>query len=356
MSSGGAPALPTRSPGRIVSQSRADTLRLPAMGRKDSVVRSEDEEPSNGEQRLVARVERLRRFFDVGTIISRQVSHEDIVRYYDRSDIGYSLVHSRDGSIHMSLSEDGTYDPDGYRCQVNLVHEAIAARGALRVLELGCGRGYNLVRLGNALPRAEFIGIDLSVKHIRTAIRETEPLPNVHAEVGDFEDLRLGNQKFDFAYAIESLCHASTSEGVLSQIGRVVRPGGELLVIDAWRSDSVGSATQEQVAAIALTEKSMAVGHVATLTEWRNACSRTGWIESESRDLSTEVMPNLERFERLAKALIDRRSLAFIAVRTLPGDLMNNVVAGYLMAQSVREGLHLYRMTRLQRGRDAPTG
>lgn len=167
----------------------------------------------------------LSRFFHVENLVTRNISSTDIVRYYKRSSIGYSLIHSRDGSIHMSLSRNGEYDSEGYYAQTDIVSEAVGRLRPATVLELGCGRGYNLVRLGSNWPRTEFVGIDLSPQHVALAREQTKGRPNVHVRVGDFEELPNSDESYDLAFSIESLCHARRPHKALQEAARLVSPG-----------------------------------------------------------------------------------------------------------------------------------
>jgi SAM-dependent methyltransferase len=78
---------------------------------------------------------------------------------------------------------------------------------APRVLELGCGRGGNLLPLAAAWPDATFVGVDRSPSQIRDATRvaEAAELRNVTFVTADFAESDLGavtSPPFDFV-----LCH-----------------------------------------------------------------------------------------------------------------------------------------------------
>lgn len=93
-----------------------------------------------------------------------------------------------------------------------------------RVLELGCGDGTNLLSFAYALPKSEFVGIDLSQVHITRAIETAAKLnvANTSFRQADVTDLDCGELgKFDFI-----LAHGLFSwvpEGVRSHILRVYR-------------------------------------------------------------------------------------------------------------------------------------
>ncbi len=72
-----------------------------------------------------------------------------------------------------------------------------------RVLELGCGRGDNLIPLGLELPGAELVGIDLSTRHVEMAAETIAELgvDNVRIEQGDILALPEGLGRFDYVIA-----------------------------------------------------------------------------------------------------------------------------------------------------------
>lgn len=97
-----------------------------------------------------------------------------------------------------------------------------------RVLDLGCGPGYESKRLASA--GAEVVGVDFSAESIRIARQRT---PECRFEVLDFRTLddRLG--RFDGVFAAGSLIHVRPEElpGVLERIARVLNAGGHVMAI-----------------------------------------------------------------------------------------------------------------------------
>jgi SAM-dependent methyltransferase len=87
---------------------------------------------------------------------------------------------------------------------------------APRVLELGCGRGGNLLPMAASWPEAAFVGVDRSDVQIRDArrIAEAAALGNVTFLAADFAGVELPAGAFDFV-----LCH-----GVYSWVPVASRP------------------------------------------------------------------------------------------------------------------------------------
>jgi hypothetical protein len=77
-------------------------------------------------------------------------------------------------------------------------------------------------------------------------------------------------------------------------------------------------------------------------SDWLQLAAESGFELEKRLELSTEVMPNLERFEGMAERFMSHPRIARFAGQTLKLRLLENVIAGYLMAESVRSGYHTY--------------
>ncbi|MFO0938008.1 MAG: class I SAM-dependent methyltransferase [Gemmataceae bacterium] len=72
-----------------------------------------------------------------------------------------------------------------------------------RVLELGCGSGFNLMAMSQSLPHSQFVGVDLSqrqIEHGRAIAREID-CDRVDLRVGRIEDLDPSLGQFDYVIA-----------------------------------------------------------------------------------------------------------------------------------------------------------
>lgn len=297
---------------------------------------------------MVQRVDRLSDYFDVDQILSRTGDPEDIAAYYKKSAIGYALFHSRHGSIHMALNPDGRFDETGYYRAPELVWGALSQGGPpQRTLELGSGNGFNLDLVASQAPEATFVGVDLVSRHVRQAQRQTSERSNVAVFAGDFQDLDFADGWFGGAYSIESFCHARSPAKAFSEISRVLRPKSRFVVIDAWRTGVQLPSDVER--ALRVTEMSMSVSAALNQADWLQLAAASGFRVHHIHELSKEVLPNLERFERMAEKFMRHRHIGRFMGRGLRLRLLENVVAGYLMAESVRVGRHRYDMIVLER-------
>lgn len=310
----------------------------------DSTLQSADVEATSD---LENRVRALTGFFDLDRVIQRRISGSAIADYYNKSALGYALFHSDQGSIHMALNPSGVFNRSGYARAPQLVWENFGT-SPKQVLELGSGNGFNLETLAAQHPSSDFVGIDITPRHVKAAKARVRDQPNVTVMKGDFENLAFGSEKFEGAFSIESFCHSLDARKALQSVHDALAPGSYFVVVDAWRTDATIGVTSSLLDALRLTEKSMAVSESLTQRDWLATAADVGWKVKKVIPLSDEVMPNLVRFEHMAERFMGHPILARFAGKALRLRLLENVIAGYLMAESVRSGLHTYDLVVLE--------
>ena len=95
-----------------------------------------------------------------------------------------------------------------------------------RILDVGCGKGRFARIFHEEEPDAELWGLDISEEMLRFVP------PGIHTRAGSMTELPFENDFFDGAYATESLEHAVEIEKAVSEMCRVVKPGGRIAIID----------------------------------------------------------------------------------------------------------------------------
>jgi len=115
--------------------------------------------------------------------------------------------------------------------------------GDERALDSGCGAGALAFALAPFV--ASVVGVDLSTELVEAG-RELAPA-NCELSVGDATALPFPYGSFDIAGCMRVLHHARRPELVVSELARVTRPGGRILVIDQLgHVDPVLSAEQDR--------------------------------------------------------------------------------------------------------------
>jgi SAM-dependent methyltransferase len=92
-----------------------------------------------------------------------------------------------------------------------------------RILDVACGCAANSVPL---LQRGKYFGTDISQSGLRRARR-----PGLHLSCADAESLPFADASFDAAISTYSLEHSVNPARMLSEIVRVVRPGGRIVLL-----------------------------------------------------------------------------------------------------------------------------
>ncbi len=96
------------------------------------------------------------------------------------------------------------------------------------ILDVGCGRGLLLAKVAKrAEPNTKFFGVDISPKLCEIA-RTNNPTAKI--VVGDAEALPFPNNSFTIVFMTEALEHMLDFGKALSEIARVLRPGGTFIV------------------------------------------------------------------------------------------------------------------------------
>lgn len=99
------------------------------------------------------------------------------------------------------------------------------------VLEVGSGRGGGARYLASQLKPASYTGLDLAENAVKLA-SQLHPLPNLKFVQGSAEAIPLKDASVDVVINVES-CHAYGSvDKFLSEVRRVLKPGGHFLMVD----------------------------------------------------------------------------------------------------------------------------
>ena len=112
--------------------------------------------------------------------------------------------------------------------QKPLVSEFIGTNLYQHALDAGCGRGlYTRILLKRA---QKVSAIDYSEDHIDTLKRRLGHLPQLSLQVGSADNLPFDDEQFDLVLHCEVLEHIENDKKVLSEIFRVLQPGGRLIL------------------------------------------------------------------------------------------------------------------------------
>lgn len=145
------------------------------------------------------------------------------------------LVAAMGGNIHLGYWESEE-DPSALEVASDRLTDLVGLRLELgfgqRVLDVGCGTGRPAERISTEYG-AQVIGITVSARQVDLAQGTLPAGANEFVLADAMSTLPFADASFDAAYAIESLLHMSDQRAAVTQLGRVLRPKGRLVIADA---------------------------------------------------------------------------------------------------------------------------
>lgn len=115
-------------------------------------------------------------------------------------------------------------DPRIYHVKLVLSH--LGDVSGKTVADVGCGKGRFARIVAERNPGARVVALDLAEAMLRSAD------PDLSRVAASMTALPLATASCDGAYATESLEHAIDIEAAVTELCRIVKPGGRILIID----------------------------------------------------------------------------------------------------------------------------
>lgn len=170
----------------------------------------------------------------------RTFSNEDVRNYYDHTEPHYRQFWKMEDSMGLHY---GIWDGQTKRLSEAILNTnaRLASLGQVkasdRVLDAGCGVGGSAIFLAKQYG-CHVTGITLSQRQVKRATGFAER--NGVAALARFEQMdytrtRFPDQHFDLVWAVESMQTATDKSLFFQEMGRVLRPGGRLLVADVFK-------------------------------------------------------------------------------------------------------------------------
>lgn len=141
-----------------------------------------------------------------------------------------------DGGTALVLKPED--EPNRYQIQM---YRHVAGQIDLRgkeVLEIGSGRGGGASYVFSHFAPSRMAGVDISARAVEFCNKRYAS-SGLRFMQGDAEALTLPAQSFDAVLNIESSHHYGNMARFLSEVERVLRPGGYFLYADCWPSTAV---------------------------------------------------------------------------------------------------------------------
>lgn len=274
---------------------------------------------------------------------------EDIARYYTKTRYFFQKFHSAEGAMHFPIKEHPKQShAEGLAFPVQVVSSEIQKHDYRKVVELGCGVGYNLLMLAQQHPDIAFKGIDLTPKNIRIAKSKAAKLGlnNLHFLLANYDEIDAEMlDEPDFIFDIESLSHSADFDRIIRVCAQALKSNGGLLLFDGYGLVSTREEVEEKYnRAGDYFSRGFFLPNPQNLKASLQSLTNHGFEMPEVIDYTEKILPNFVAFEkgvetifrypRLTRLLLQTRIFSMTWFRhTLAGlygpFLMANGYAGY---------------------------
>ena len=107
------------------------------------------------------------------------------------------------------------------------------------ILDAGCGVGGTSIYLAEKYPNAHFIGINISKVQVEQGKKfiKDRKIKNVTILQEDYHKTTFPGNYFNSVFAIESAGYSEDITEFITEMQRVLKPGGKLIVLDGFRTE-----------------------------------------------------------------------------------------------------------------------
>ena len=170
----------------------------------------------------------------------KYLSRKDADPSWTFMNFGFAETGQQDSSLNLLPRDERD------RRSIQLYHRACrnVDLAGLDVLEVGCGRGGGLSFIVRYLNPHKAVGMDIAEGTIRLC-QKFHPLRKLVFICADAERLPFRNNCFDTIISIESSHAYPSNERFLSEVCRVLRPGGYLVLADVRRKSQLQTLRSE---------------------------------------------------------------------------------------------------------------
>lgn len=218
------------------------------------------------------------------SVSDRQLGYSEAAmiarEYYNNADADafYTTIWGGE-DIHLGLyasASESIFDASR-RSVVQMAELAAPLTASTRVLDIGSGYGgparYLASRFG-----CQVTALNLSEKEnerARVLNREQGLEDAIHVIDGSFEDIPLPATSVDRVWSQDALLHSDNRDRVVSEVARVLRPGGKWVFTDPMQSDTCPDGVLQPIL------DRLHLSSLASPQFYRDACQRYGLAEEK---------------------------------------------------------------------------
>lgn len=289
----------------------------------------------------------LKLLFSAQKLQAYVLDSEASQRYYNSTRKLYRWFHSQEGAMHFPLylnrADNHTI---ALQNQLDIISLAIHHENVKKVVEMGCGMGFNTLWWAKKYPHTKVVGLDIHEKNLSFARKRGNNMPNLNYQLGDWNVAEPEVVNADVLFAIESFCYVKNLHGSFKKIADMTCAGARVLIFDAFKEHTNGlHQASEWTEAIDLTAWGFAVNQWHKVEEVITIAKEYGFRLVEKKDYTPAIMPNLLRLQRDMQKLIRNQWFkAALLCRTIPVPVQGHIISGLLSAHTMQAPAHRYFM------------
>jgi len=119
------------------------------------------------------------------------------------------------------------------------IRPLLKLQDGMRLLDVGCGTGSLLKELSQSGKELNLYGIDVSPEMVKAAKMKLKDEKRVELYEGAAADLPFQSNYFDYVVCMNSLHHHPDPKQSLTEMTRVLKPGGVMIIMDGFVDSAV---------------------------------------------------------------------------------------------------------------------
>ncbi|KKS39821.1 MAG: Methyltransferase, UbiE/COQ5 family [Candidatus Gottesmanbacteria bacterium GW2011_GWB1_43_11] len=221
-----------------------------------------------------------------------------VTEYYEKTIRDYQLLWINDDTLGMHY---GYWDNKVTSHSQSLLrlNQVVAQKLKLTakdfVLDAGCGLGGSSFWIAKHIG-SRLIGVSITPDQVKSAKKYAQKkhlVQKVDFELADYTKTNFPDNYFDAAFAIETICHLDDKTPFFTEMSRILKPGGRLVVADFTLLKRNLSQSEQKLMNIWLS--GWMVPNIWTREQHLQSMKKCGFRQLEAQNYSDKTIPSSKR-------------------------------------------------------------
>lgn len=262
---------------------------------------------------------------------------QNIVNYYQSSQWIYKNFCYNSQSLGMHF---GFWNNNTKNLQEALINEndevikTAQIKKNMKVLDAGCGVGGTAIRIAEKTG-AKIWGITITPEQVKLANKYAQQRGAknfVDFSVQDYTKTTFPLNFFDVVIGVESICHASPKTGFLKEAYRVLKPGGKLVIADAYLAREPKNDEERKI--VNRFKWGFALHEFITEKHMGRQLKKAGFVQLQRKNMTKAIEPSVAYFANFG----GKTKLICIAAKYIPISYSQAIYKNYLSTKMSAEG------------------